>query len=56
MIDNIVCKFRNHPSVVKIKESTKLRALFFFGIATTVKIKAIIRDFPTNKAGRVKYQ
>ena len=27
-IDNIVCKFRNHPSIIKIKERYKLRAIF----------------------------
>ena len=46
-IDNIVYKFRNHPSVVKIKEQYKAKG---FRLATTEEIKAIIRNLPTNKA------
>ena len=49
-VDNIVYKFRNHPSIVKIKELYKIKGNFSFRLATTEKIKAIIRDFPTNKA------
>ena len=49
-IDNIVYKFRNHPSIVKIKEQYKVKSNFSFRLATTEEIKAIIRDIPTNKA------
>ena len=56
-IDNIVCKFRNHPSIVKIKERCKVKGNFSIRLANTEEIKAIIRDLPTNKAvGGVKYQ
>ena len=49
-IDNIVSKFRNHPSIVKIKEQYKVKSNFSFRLATTEEIKAIIRDLPTNEA------
>ena len=49
-IDNIVYKFRNHPSIVKIEERCKVKGDFSFRLATTEEIKAIIRDLPTNKA------
>ena len=49
-IDNIVYKLRNHPSIVKIKERTKLRAIFHLDLPLQKEIKAIIRDLPTNKA------
>ena len=34
-IDNIVCKFRNHLSIIKIKEQYKVRGSFSFRLATT---------------------
>ena len=46
--DNINCKFKNHPSIVKIKEQHKVQDDFSFRLVTTEEIKAIIRDFPTN--------
>ena len=49
-IDNIVSKFRNHTSIVKIKERYKVKDNFSFILATTEEIKAIIRDLPSNKA------
>ena len=49
-IDNIVYKFRNHPSIIKIKERYKVKENFSFRLATTEEIKAIIKDLPTNKA------
>ena len=49
-VDNIVYKFRNHPSNIKIKERYKVKENFSFRLATTEEIKAIIRDLPTNKA------
>ena len=49
-INSIVCKFRNHPSIVKIKKRHKVKGNFSFRFATTEEIKAIIRDLPTNKA------
>ena len=51
-IDNIVYKFRNHPSIVKIEERCKVKGDFSFRLATTEEIKTIIRDLPTNKAAR----
>ena len=45
-----VCKFRNHPSIAKIKEQYKVKGIFSFRLATTEEIKAIIRYLPTNKA------
>ena len=54
-IDNIVCKFRNHPNIVKIKERYKVKGNFSVRLATTEEIKAIIRDLLTNKAAVVKY-
>ena len=60
-IDKIVYKFRNHPSIVKIKEQYKVKSNVSFRLATTREIKAIIGYLPTNKAaggrgGGVKYQ
>ena len=50
-IDNVVYKFRNHPSIIKIKERYKIKDKFSFRLATTIEeIKTIIRDPPTNKA------
>ena len=49
-IDNIVDEFRNHQSILKIKERYKVKGNFSFRLPTTEEIKAIIRDFPTNKA------
>ena len=48
----IVCKFKNHPSIVKIKELYKVKGNFSFRLATAEEIKAIIRDLLTNKAVR----
>ena len=49
-IDNIFYKFKNHQSIVKIKEQYKVKSNFSFRLATTEEIKVIIRDLPTNKA------
>ena len=54
-IDNIVYKFRNHPSLVKIKEQYKIKGSFSFKLATTEGTKAIIRDLPTNKAANFSF-
>ena len=43
--DNIVCKFRNHPSIVKIIEQYKVRSNFAFRLVTRVHKK----DDPTDK-------
>ena len=48
--DNIVYEFRNHQTIVKIKKRYKVKENISFRLATTEKIKAIIRDLPTNKA------
>ena len=45
----IDCKFRNHPSIVKIKEQYKVKGNFSFKLATTEEIKSITRYHPTNK-------
>ena len=39
-IDNIFYKFRNHPSIIKIKERYKVKENFLFRLATTEEIKA----------------
>ena len=43
-VDNIVYKFRNHPSIIKIKKRYKVKENFSFRLATTEEIKPIIRD------------
>ena len=48
-LDDIVYKFRNHPSIIKIKERYKVKGNFSFRLSTTEEIKAIIRDLPMNK-------
>ena len=52
--DNIVSKFRNHPSIVKIKEQYKVKRNFSFKLATTEDIKTMIWDLPTDKAAGVE--
>ena len=49
-IDDIVYKFRNRPSIIKIKERYKVKENFSFRLATTEEIKVIFRDLPSNKA------
>ena len=49
-INNIVYKFKNHPSIVKIKKRYKVKGNFSFTLATTEEIKTIFSDIPTNKA------
>ena len=46
----MVYKFRNHPSIIKIKERYKVKKNLSFRLATTEEIKAIIRNLLTNKA------
>ena len=48
------CKFRNHPSIVKIKEQYKVKRNFSFKLATTEDIKTMIWDLPTDKAAGVE--
>ena len=43
-IGNIVCNFKNNPSIVKIKERYKVKDNFSFILAMTKEIKAIVRD------------
>ena len=51
-IDNIGRKCKIHPRIIKIKERYKFKGNFSFGLATTEKIKATIRDPFRNKAAR----
>ena len=53
-IDNIVCKFRYHPSIIKIKERYRVRDSFSFRLATIEEIKVIVRNLPTNNADAVE--
>ena len=57
-IDNIVYKFRNHPSIIKIKERYKVKENFSFRLATTEEIKArqSLEIFLRIKQLAVKYQ
>ena len=48
-INNVVCKFRKHPTIVKIKEQYKVKGNFSFRLTTTEEIKTTIRDLLTNK-------
>ena len=49
-VDNIVYRFKNHPSIAKFSERYKVQGNFSFKLATTEEIKTIMRDLPTNKA------
>lgn len=51
-INNIVCKFRNHSSIMKIKESYSLTGNFSFNLVSTVEKKIISKDFSANKVAR----
>ena len=49
-IDNIVCKFKNHQSIIKLKERYKVKGNFSFRLAVKEETKAIIKYLPTYKA------
>ena len=51
-INNIVCKFRNHSSIMKIKESYSITGNFSFNLVSTVEKKIISKDFSANKVAR----
>ena len=55
-IDNIVYKFRNHPSIVKIKERYRIKDNFSFRLATTEEIRQSLEIFLLIKQLTVKYQ
>ena len=55
-IDNIVYKFRNHPSIVKIKERYRTKDNFSFRLATTEEIRQSLEIFLLIKQLTVKYQ
>ena len=50
MIDNIVSKFKTHPSIVKIKKYLKINNTFSFGPTSKDELVAIIKDLQNNKA------
>ena len=49
-IDNIVSKFKTHPSIVKIKKHFKINTSFSFSPTNKDEIVAIIKDLQNNKA------
>ena len=49
-IDNIVSKFKTHPSIVKIKKHFKINTTFSFSPTSKDEIVAIIKDLQNNKA------
>ena len=49
-IDNIVSKFKTHPSIVKIKKHFKIKTTFFFSLTSKDEIVAIIKYLQNNKA------
>ena len=49
-IDNIVSKFKTHPSIVKIKKHFKIETTFSFIPTSKDEIVAIIKDLQNNKA------
>ena len=49
-IDNIVSKFKTHPSIVKIKKHFKISTTFSFSPTSKDEIVAIIKDLQNNKA------
>ena len=49
-IDNIVSKFKTHPSIVKINEHFKIKTTFSFSPTSKDKIVAVIKDLHNNKA------
>ena len=49
-IDNIVPKFKTHPSIVKIKKHFKINTTFSFSPTSKDEIVAIIKDLQNNKA------
>ena len=51
-INNIVCKFRNHSSIMKIKESYSLTGNFSFNLVSTVEKKITSKDLSANKVAR----
>ena len=49
-IDNILSKFKTHPSIIKIKKHFKIKTTFSFGLKSKDEIVAIIKDLQNNKA------
>ena len=49
-IDNIVSKFKTHPSIVKINKHFKINTTFSFSPTSKDEIVAIIKDLQDNKA------
>ena len=49
-IDNIVSKFKTHPSTVKIKKHFKINTAFSFSPTSKDEIVAIIKGLQNNKA------
>ena len=54
--DNLIYKFRNYPSIVKLKERYKVRGNLSFKLATTEEMKTSIKDLLRIKQLGVKYQ
>ena len=49
-IDNIVSKFKTHPSIVKIKKHFEIKTTFSFSPTSKDEIVAIIKGLQNNKA------
>ncbi|XP_057296135.1 uncharacterized protein LOC130625073 [Hydractinia symbiolongicarpus] len=50
IIDNIINKFKFHPSVLAIKQNTIINGIFTFKKVSLDDIKRTIKNLPTNKA------
>ena len=49
-IDNIICMFRNHPSILQIKKAHPLTGEMTFKMVETDEMKKYIRDLKENKS------
>ena len=48
-INNIVCKFRNHPSIIKSKEKVQTNVKFSFTVKTPKNIEEKIMELDASK-------
>ena len=48
-INNIVCKFRNHPSIIKIKKKVQTNVKFSFTVKTPKNIEEEIKELNASK-------
>ena len=49
-LTKIIKKFRNHPSIVKIKNKYLIKETFYFQPVSVKDVENVIKNIPSNKA------